>query len=85
MKLKKIKYLQSIEGSVMIKSESTVKEEEKKGGNEDEKDEPEFMSSHMVARWYRPPEIILSNDFYDQKVDVWSLGCILAEMAYIWD
>ena len=39
----------------------------------------------MVARWYRPPEIILLEPYYDTKVDIWSLGCIFAELAYIWD
>ena len=37
----------------------------------------------MVARWYRPPEIILDH-YYDQKVDVWSLGCVFAELAYVY-
>jgi serine/threonine protein kinase len=43
------------------------------------------MSRHMVARWYRPPEIILSVENYDQRVDIWSLGCVFAEMMYVWD
>ena len=34
----------------------------------------------MVARWYRPPEIILTANTYDYKIDVWSLGCIFAEL-----
>ena len=38
-------------------------------------------SSHMCARWYRPPEIILGNQHYDQKIDIWSAGCIIAELA----
>tara|TARA_B110000285_G_C15062558_1_gene583203 strand:+ start:775 stop:1023 length:249 start_codon:yes stop_codon:yes gene_type:complete len=38
----------------------------------------------MVARWYRPPEIILSSTDYDFKVDVWSLGCIFAELMFTW-
>jgi serine/threonine protein kinase len=38
----------------------------------------------MVARWYRPPEIILNSTIYDFKVDIWSLGCILAELMYAW-
>jgi serine/threonine protein kinase len=42
------------------------------------------VSSHMVARWYRPPEIILECKHYDSKIDIWSIGCILGEMAYIW-
>ena len=50
---------------------------------EENKHEEGDVSTHMVARWYRPPEIILSSD-YDFKVDIWSLGCILAELMYTW-
>jgi serine/threonine protein kinase len=39
------------------------------------------LSAHMCARWYRPPEIILNQDSYDYLIDIWSLGCIFAEMA----
>ena len=38
----------------------------------------------MVARWYRPPEIILNSTIYDQKVDIWSMGCIFAEFMKTW-
>ena len=38
----------------------------------------------MVARWYRPPEIILGSLQYDSKIDAWSAGCILAELAHFW-
>ena len=34
----------------------------------------------MVARWYRPPEIILGLKKYDSQVDVWRAGCIIAEL-----
>lgn len=34
----------------------------------------------VQSRSYRAPEVILGLP-YDQKVDVWSLGCILAELA----
>lgn len=37
------------------------------------------MSVHVVTRWYRAPEIILSQP-YTSAVDVWSMGCILAEL-----
>ena len=40
-------------------------------------------SDHMVARWYRPPEIILGDKAYDSKVDVWSTGYIIAELVQI--
>ena len=38
----------------------------------------------MVARWYRPPEAILGNSKYNEKLDMWSVGCIMAEMAFVW-
>lgn len=34
----------------------------------------------MVSRWYRAPEIILCEPQYDAGIDMWSVGCILAEM-----
>ena len=45
-------------------------------------DEPtELMTEHVVTRWYRPPELMLSpNGSYDGSVDMWSAGCILAEL-----
>tara|TARA_B110000285_G_scaffold159152_1_gene177579 strand:+ start:906 stop:1127 length:222 start_codon:yes stop_codon:yes gene_type:complete len=39
----------------------------------------------MVARWYRPPEIILLCDNYNQKIDIWSLGCIFAELLFLFE
>ena len=38
--------------------------------------------THEVATlWYRAPEILLGQDAYTAAVDVWSVGCMLAEMA----
>lgn len=39
-----------------------------------------FMTEYVVTRWYRAPELLLSCDSYDAAIDVWSVGCILAEM-----
>ena len=33
----------------------------------------------VVTLWYRAPELILGCKNYDHKVDVWSIGCVLAE------
>lgn len=33
-----------------------------------------------MSRYYRAPELLLGNINYGEKVDVWALGCILAEM-----
>lgn len=40
------------------------------------------LSPHVVSRRYRPPEIILFEKEYGQAVDVWSLGCVVAELLY---
>lgn len=31
-------------------------------------------------RWYRAPEIMLNWMHYTQTVDIWSVGCIMAEL-----
>ena len=35
----------------------------------------------VVTLWYRAPEILLGSKFYSTSVDVWSLGCVFAEMV----
>lgn len=35
---------------------------------------------YVVTRWYRAPELMLSVRNYNAAIDVWSVGCILAEM-----
>jgi mitogen-activated protein kinase 1/3 len=37
------------------------------------------LTKHVVTRWYRPPELILLQE-YSNGVDVWSVGCIFAEL-----
>ena len=39
----------------------------------------DHLSSYVQSRSYRAPEVILGCK-YDQKVDIWSLGCILPEL-----
>ncbi|CAK4075990.1 unnamed protein product [Aphanomyces euteiches] len=34
----------------------------------------------VVTLWYRAPEILLGGSHYSTSVDVWSVGCIFAEM-----
>lgn len=38
------------------------------------------LTLEVQTRNYRSPEIILTNNFYDDKIDMWSLGCILGQM-----
>lgn len=39
----------------------------------------DHLSSYVQSRSYRAPEVILGCK-YDYKIDMWSLGCILAEL-----
>jgi len=38
------------------------------------------MTEYVATRWYRAPEIMLTFKEYTKAIDVWSVGCILAEM-----
>ncbi|WFC95174.1 mitogen-activated protein kinase [Malassezia brasiliensis] len=39
-----------------------------------------FMTEYVATRWYRAPEIMLSHQNYTTAIDLWSVGCILAEL-----
>ncbi|CAH2047153.1 unnamed protein product [Thlaspi arvense] len=38
------------------------------------------LTSRVVTLWYRPPELLLGSTDYGVTVDLWSTGCILAEL-----
>ncbi|RLV89008.1 Extracellular signal-regulated kinase 1 [Spathaspora sp. JA1] len=38
------------------------------------------LTEYVATRWYRAPEIMLSASNYSRAIDIWSVGCILAEM-----
>jgi len=38
------------------------------------------LSLHIGSRWYRAPEICLSEKHYDQASDMWGLGLIIYEL-----
>jgi mitogen-activated protein kinase 15 len=38
------------------------------------------ITDYNATRWYRAPEILLSANYYDKSIDLWSVGCILGEM-----
>ncbi|GAA5962348.1 hypothetical protein JCM3765_002950 [Sporobolomyces pararoseus] len=39
-----------------------------------------FMTEYVATRWYRAPEIMLSFANYTTAIDIWSVGCVLAEL-----
>ncbi|KAF8576411.1 mitogen activated protein kinase-like protein [Ramaria rubella] len=39
-----------------------------------------FMTEYVATRWYRAPEVMLTFKEYTRAIDIWSVGCVLAEM-----
>jgi serine/threonine protein kinase len=39
-----------------------------------------LSTTRVVTMWYRAPELLLGVKSYSVKVDIWSVGCIAAEM-----
>lgn len=52
--------------------------------NSDEKIKKNFnvLTSNVITRWYRPPELLYSAPLYSSVVDIWSLGCIHFELLH---
>lgn len=40
----------------------------------------EKMTTQVITRWYRPPELLLGCRNYAFSADMWSVGCVMAEM-----
>lgn len=43
-------------------------------------EEAHNLTAYVATRWYRAPEILLSNRSYTNAVDMWSVGCVLGEI-----
>lgn len=40
-----------------------------------------MMTSNVITRWYRPPELLFGAKHYSGAVDVWSVGLVFAELV----
>lgn len=38
------------------------------------------LTTYVITRWYKPPELLLGDTAYTTAVDMWSIGCIFAEL-----
>eukprot|EP01059_Diplonema_ambulator_P036292 TRINITY_DN9000_c0_g2_i1.p1 TRINITY_DN9000_c0_g2~~TRINITY_DN9000_c0_g2_i1.p1 ORF type:complete len:532 (+),score=138.17 TRINITY_DN9000_c0_g2_i1:68-1597(+) len=47
---------------------------------EEPKDDDPYMTDYVTMRWYRAPELVMESKIYNEAVDIWGIGCILAEM-----
>jgi serine/threonine protein kinase len=39
------------------------------------------LTPFVTTLWYRAPEVLLETGVYDLSIDVWSVACVIAEMA----
>ncbi|CAH8322450.1 unnamed protein product [Eruca vesicaria subsp. sativa] len=39
-----------------------------------------LMTSCVGTRWFRPPELLYGSTMYGLEIDLWSLGCVFAEL-----
>ncbi|KAG2165449.1 hypothetical protein VTO58DRAFT_101825 [Aureobasidium pullulans] len=42
------------------------------------------MTYNTITKWYRPPELYYQANFYSGAVDIWSVGCVFAELVQRW-
>ena len=42
--------------------------------------ESPILSDYVATRWYRAPEILLGSPKYNLSIDMWAVGCIIAEL-----
>ena len=38
------------------------------------------LTTNVVTRWYRAPELLLGDRSYTGKIDIWSIGCMWVEL-----
>uniref|UniRef100_A0A3B4TWW7 Mitogen-activated protein kinase n=1 Tax=Seriola dumerili TaxID=41447 RepID=A0A3B4TWW7_SERDU len=46
----------------------------------EESDESRHMTQEVVTQYYRAPEILMGSRHYSNSIDIWSVGCIFAEL-----
>ncbi|EFP84958.2 CMGC/CDK/CDK9 protein kinase [Puccinia graminis f. sp. tritici CRL 75-36-700-3] len=73
--LKAANLLISNEGQLMIADFGLARSIEQQHNNKKRE-----YTNCVVTRWYRPPEILLGNRRYGTPVDLWGVGCVIAEM-----
>ena len=39
------------------------------------------LTDYVATRWYRAPELLLSQGKYGKEVDYWAIGCIMGELV----
>eukprot|EP01122_Echinamoeba_exundans_P012290 TRINITY_DN5096_c0_g1_i1.p1 TRINITY_DN5096_c0_g1~~TRINITY_DN5096_c0_g1_i1.p1 ORF type:complete len:721 (+),score=98.02 TRINITY_DN5096_c0_g1_i1:138-2300(+) len=69
--------------STALKARRDGAAENAKTPRETPKEVSHRYTSTVVTLWYRAPEVLLGAGRYDEKLDIWSCGCILAEWLLV--
>lgn len=43
-------------------------------------DPNDIYTDYVATRWYRSPELLVGDVTYGAPVDIWAVGCVLAEL-----
>lgn len=46
----------------------------------EEPDRSRHMTQEVVTQYYRAPELLMGARYYTEAIDMWSVGCIFAEL-----
>lgn len=41
-------------------------------------------TEYISTRWYRPPECLMTDGYYDYKMDIWGVGCVMFEITTLY-
>lgn len=86
--LRGVKYLHSVRvlhrdikpGNLLVNSNCVLKICDFGLARIEEPDESRHMTQEVVTQYYRAPEILMGTKHYSTGVDIWSVGCIFAEL-----
>lgn len=42
------------------------------------------FTEYISTRWYRPPECLMTDGYYDYKMDLWGVGCVMFEIIALY-
>jgi len=37
----------------------------------------------VASRYFKAPELLIGNGYYDYSLDIWSVGCMLGGMTFV--
>jgi casein kinase II subunit alpha len=37
----------------------------------------------VASRYFKAPELLVGNNYYDYQLDIWSVGCMMAGMMFV--